>query len=222
MNFRVTKIIILLSFFFMSKEAFTQQVYFDPATTLALGLYSNQLKKGQNKTVNEQNKLQRAQLWVGTQMEVVKTIQNKVYKGLKEVSGTLSNGLQVKRIYKDLGRCRVYTSEILNISRKHPQFTVFGYKTSQKVYEQLLEIGTDISSMLAEGDLNLATAGDRYRLLENIESNVKLLKIRLIGVKLSLERAIRLGFWGSINPFQTYINTDKDIVQNILQRWDRF
>lgn len=222
MNFQVIKVIILLGFIFISKETFSQAIYYDPATSSSMIFYSNQLKNGQNRTISEQTKLQRAQLWVGVKMEQVKTIQDKVYKGLKEVSGTLKNGLQVKNIYRDVQKCRSYASDIINIGRKHPQFIVFTKKTSQLAYEQALRVGSDVSSLLSENELNLATAGDRYRLLNSIEDNVRLLKIRLIGIKLSLEKAIRYGFWGSVNPFQTYINTDKDIVENILERWERF
>lgn len=215
----------LLLFCFASLSVSTiqaQVVYVDPTTTAALAVYSVQIENAQEQTIEEQTKLQRAQLYVGTQMQRVKTIQNKIYTGLKEVSGTLTNGVQVLRIYQDLNRCTQYATDISNMAYEHPQYAVFATQTSQKTFEQILQIGTDVSSILASGDLNLATAGDRYRLLDNISSNVKLLKVRLIGVKMKLEKAERLGFWQSLNPFQNYINTDRDIVENILHRWDRF
>ena len=33
------------------------------------------------------------------------------------------------------------------------------------------------------------------------------------------KKANRLGFWNSINPFAGYINTDKGIVENIMNRY---
>ena len=58
--------------------ASAQNTYIDPTTTLALKLYSDNLEKEQDKTVDQQTKLQKAQAWVGTQMVVANNIQNKI------------------------------------------------------------------------------------------------------------------------------------------------
>jgi len=196
-----------------------QNTYIDVTTTAALKLYSDNLKSQQNKTVEEQTKLQQAQAWVASQMVLANNIQNKVLKGLQETSGTLQNGIQVKMIYEDLDDCRRYSGDISNLVKEHPQFSIFGAKATEKTYQQILKIGTDVSDILASGELNLATAGDRYRLIFGIPENVKKLKLWLLTVKLNIERAQRLGFWNAINPFQGYINTDKDIVRNIMDRY---
>ena len=184
-------------------------------------LYSENLKAKQNEVVEETSKLKNAQTWVGTQMVAANDIQNKLLKGLKEVSGTLQNGIQVKEIYSELNKCYKYSSQVVQLASRHPQYAVFGTKASQKTYEQSLKIVTDVSDILASGELNLATAGDRYKILHNISGNVKSLKLWLLAIKLRLEKANRLGFWNSINPFAGYINTDKAIVENIMNRYKR-
>nr|DAC75478.1 TPA_exp: hypothetical protein [Elizabethkingia anophelis] len=88
-----------------------QNTYIDVTTTAALKLYSDNLKSQQNKTVEEQTKLQQAQAWVASQMVLANNIQNKVLKGLQETSGTLQNGIQVKMIYEDLNDCRRYSGD---------------------------------------------------------------------------------------------------------------
>lgn len=199
--------------------AFAQNTYIDPTTTLALKLYSDNLEKEQEKTIEQQTKLQQAQAWVGTQMVVANNIQNKVLKGLSEVSGTLKNGIQVIDIYNEIDRCLQYSADILTLTKDHPQFAVFGVRTSQKTYEQAIKLTTDVTDLLKPGELNLATAGDRYKLLFSVSQNVIMLKIWLLATKLNIERAIRLGWFQSINPFQGYINTDKSIVENIMQTY---
>ena len=84
-----------LSLVFLGSFLSAQNTYVDVVTTAALKLYSDNLKDKQNETIAQQNKLQKAQAWVGTQMVVVNNIQEKILKGLSEVSGTLQNGLQV-------------------------------------------------------------------------------------------------------------------------------
>ena len=184
-------------------------------------LYSENLKAKQNEVIDETSKLKDAQAWVGTQMVAANDIQNKILKGLKEVSGTLQNGIQVKEIYSELNKCYNYSSQVVQLASQHPQYAIFGVKASQKTYEQSLKIVTDVSDILASGELNLASAGDRYKILHNISENVKNLKLWLLAIKLRLEKANRLGFWNSINPFAGYINTDKGIVESIMNRYKR-
>ena len=196
--------------------AFAQNTYIDVTTTLALKLYSDDLENQQEKTLEQQTKLQQAQTWVSTQMAVANNIQNKVLKGLNEVSGTLKNGVQVMSIYNELDRCLQYSNDILILTSNKPQYSVFGVKATQKAYEQVIKLSTDVTDLLKPGELNLATAGDRYKLLFSVSQNVTMLKIWLLATKLNIERAIRLGWFQSINPFQGYINTDMSIVENIM------
>ena len=207
------------SFFFcilVSALGFSQYQYIDVTTTLAMKLYSDNLKNKQNETIEQHTKLQQAQAWVATQMVVANKIQDKVLYGLTEVSGTLKNGQQVLQIYHELDRCLQYSQDILHLTQVHPQYSVFGVKASQKCYEQVIALTNEVTELLQPGELNLATSGDRYKLLFAVNEKVKMLKIWLLAVKLNLERAARLGFWNSINPFQGYINTDKNIVENIM------
>lgn len=208
-------------FSLLGTTGFAQNTYIDPTVTAAMILYSENLKAKQNEVVEETSKLKDAQTWVGTQMVAANDIQNKLLKGLKEVSGTLQNGIQVKEIYSELNKCYKYSSEVVQLASRHPQYAIFGTKATQKTYEQSLKIVTDVSEILASGELNLATAGDRYKILHNISGNVKSLKLWLLAIKLRLEKANRLGFWNSINPFAGYINTDKAIVENIMNRYKR-
>lgn len=201
---------------FAGSFALAQNIYIDVTTTLALKLYSDNLENQQEKTLEQQTKLQQAQTWVSTQMTVANNIQNKVLKGLNEVSGTLKNGVQVVSIYNELDRCLQYSSDILELTSDKPQFAIFGVKATQKAYEQVIKLSTDVTDLLKLGELNLATAGDRYKLLFSVSQNVTMLKIWLLATKLNIERAIRLGWFQSINPFQGYINTDMSIVQNIM------
>lgn len=196
-----------------------QIAYVDPTTTAAVTLHSTMLRSGQNKIADEQNALKNAQITVSGIMAVANDIQNKVYKGLSEVSGTLTNGFQVKNIFAELEGCRRYSSEISRLVRRNPKYAVFGASSSQKIYQKIVEIGSEVSSVIASRGNNLMTAGDRYRLLDSIETKLRSLKIWLITMQLALENAERAGFWRSINPFQGYINTDKGIIENIMRRF---
>ena len=148
-------------------------------------------------------------------------IQEYIYQQLKNVNSALSQSKKLVYFYQYMGKIATNSNKMLDLSAQHPEYAIFGVKASQKTYEQSLKIVTDVSDILASGELNLATAGDRYKLLHNISGNVKNLKLWLLAIKLRLEKANRLGFWNSINPFAGYINTDKGIVENIMNRYKR-
>lgn len=209
--------IVLILFFPLFIRA--QSVYVDPTTTAALAGHALVLKNGQNKITEEQSKLKKAQALISSQMALVNQVQDKVYKGLSEVSGTLSNGMQVKSIMSDLERCRVYSKNISELVKRNPQYAVFGKASAEKSYEQILKIGSEVSSAIKAGGDNLMTAGDRYKLLDSIEWKIRGLRMWLVTVQMALENAERIGFWRSINPFQGYLNKDKDIVENIMHKY---
>ncbi len=215
-----TKIFILFFFCISKVMAWEAPVYTDPTTCFALAMASASLESEQEKTIKEQSKLAKAQALVLGQLTMVDNLQKKVYKGLREISGTLQNAMQVKEIYSEIKECHRYSTQIKDLVKKKPAYAVFGAKATQKSYEQLLKLGSEVGSLLSASDTNLATAGDRYEMLARIESQVRELKLWLITVTLHLDRAIRIGFWRSINPFQGYINTDKDIVENIMYKFD--
>lgn len=197
----------------------TQKIYMDPVTAGAMVGYAVTLKGGHERAEKEQDKLQKAQTFISAQVTLVKKVQDKVYKGLSEAGGTIQNAIQVKNIGEETKQCVEYSKSISQLVERHPQYAIFGAKATQRCYEQTLKIANEMSNILADGETNLATAGDRYRVLDNIEHQVRMLKIYLISVQLALENAEYAGFWRSINPFQDYIDTDKDIIQNIMQKF---
>ena len=196
-----------------------QKIYMDPVTAGAMAGYAVTLKGGHERAEKEQDKLQKAQTFISAQVALVKKVQDKVYKGLSEAGGTIQNAIQVKNIGEETKQCVEYSKSISQLVERHPQYAIFGAKATQRCYEQTLKIANEMSNILADGETNLATAGDRYRVLDNIEQQVRMLKIYLISVQLALENAEYAGFWRSINPFQGYIDTDKDIIQNIMKKF---
>ena len=202
--------------------ASTAQVYVDPGTTAALYSYAKDLENGQEKIEKEQNKLQKAQAFIAIQLAAANEIQNKIYKGLSEVSGTLQNGMQLKRIREELKECLEYYREVNTMIQRHPQFAPFAHKAMKGAYEQALQLGTEIISVTTGGKDQLATAGDRYMLLSRIESRIVGLKLWFLTMQISMQNVERMGIIRALNPFQTYIDTDKDIIQNILERYKNF
>lgn len=210
------KLIFVFAFLF-SIGTNAQTPYIDVLTAPALALYSSNIKKEQENTVDKMDALANMQGWVATQMTYANNIQDKLYKGLKEVNGTVRNGLQLKRIYDNLSKSVKNMDGIRKEVKDAPEYSIFATKSINVVVNKVTDIYSDAADIINEDETNLATAGDRRRLLGSIELNTRLLNIYLINVKLTIQRAKRKGFWKSINPFQTYVNTDKALFNQIMR-----
>lgn len=208
----------LLVLVFISFTNFVQgqTPYIDVLTAPALSVYASNIKTEQKNTVKKMTKLNELQAWTATQMVLVNKTQDKIYKGLKEVNGTVQNGLQVTRIFANLTKSVDYMDDVYDEVQNSPEYTVFATKSINTVVKKVADIYTDVADIINDSDTNLAFAGDRRRLLYNIEYNTKMLNIYLITVKLTIQRAKRKGFWKSLNPLENYYNTDKAIFQSIL------
>lgn len=194
-----------------------QVPYIDVLTAPSLAAYSNQIKTEQKNTVDKMKNLAQLQSWTAAQMVLVNKTQDKVYKGLKEVHGSVLNGLQITRIYSNLEKSTGHIDAIYNEISDAPEYSVFGHKAINQVFFKVTDIYADAYDIITSSETNLATAGDRKRLLYNLEKNTKLLNMYLINVKLTIRRAKRKGFWKSINPLENYINTDRAIFKKIMQ-----
>lgn len=217
------KLVNFFVFFLFFNSAMKAQInlpfYFDLATSTAINTANTQIKQQQEKTSKYQKVVQGAQAAVAAATTRVEQLQGYVYRGLTEVSGTVTNGTQILDIYRDIKGCKQVAGDIYKLVRTHPQYAVFGAKTSQAVINKAARIIAEASEIIQDGETNLMTAGDRIRLLENIRINVLTLYASLFDLKFKLERAKRLGFWKSINPFQGFVDRDKDIVENIMRRY---
>lgn len=207
----------LLVFCMLSYTAKSQTPYIDVLTAPALTAYSNQIESKQNKTIEEMSNLHQAQAFVATQMTFANEIQNKVYTGLREVNGTIRNGLQVERIYSNLENTVKNINLLKDVVLNAPEYAPFATEATKIAINKSTDIYTDVADLLTTGDLNLATSGDRRRLLYNIEQNTRLLNIYLINMRLSITRAKHKGWWKSANPFKTYVNTDKAMFDQIFR-----
>lgn len=210
----------LLSFGFFVIISITTKaqsvIYFDAATSGAVALYAANIKEEQKETNKELNQLQKAQAAVAIQLNYVADLQNKVYKGLSEVNGVVLDAVSLKRTYQNVEKTLKYTEDVIQLGKKHPEYLVFATQNIKAVKEKSLDVYTSITNIITGGS-NLMTSGERMILIRDLEKNTYLLYIYILTVKSAIQRAVSVGFWKKLNPFQNYINTDLDLFQNIMR-----
>lgn len=199
-------------------SAFTQTLYVDPVVTVAVTSQASMLKEEQKNTNNILTQIKVAEATVNQQLLIANQLQEKVYKGLSEVSSLLNDSFTVKQIYENSRLIVERSTNIVDFASSNPQFTVFATKEASEFRRRCLLLTADVTQLLTGGSVNLMNAGQRRELLRNIEMETALLAAHAWMILFTMENAKRIGFWRAANPFRSWVNRDAQIARDIIAR----
>ena len=213
------KTIILLSIIaFVPVYSFGQAIYVDPMVTGAIVAHDSNLKSQQNKTNNILTQIKNAEATVTAQLQVAYNLQNKIYKGLTEVSSLVNDAYYVKKTYENCQSIVTNATDITAFAAKNPQFTIFARDEAKEFKRRTLLLSAEVTTTLTGGQFNMMNAGQRRELIRNIELETSLLASTSWMMLYSMQRAKAVGFWRSINPFAGFVNRDRQIAQDIISQ----
>ncbi len=196
-----------------------QSLYVDPAVSAATAAHSGIINSQLNATKDKLTLIERGQLAVTGQLAIVNSIQDKIYKGLSEVSSVLTNLSDVKEI----ARITIGMTDDLNrgmeIARKNPVYLVFAEQQAQFFKERATKLALEVSTFaLKGGGNNLMDSGERSKLLNNVLTEMLILRSITYGMYRAMYYAQMRGLMRSLNPFQGYVNMDMQIVDDIIRK----
>jgi hypothetical protein len=210
------KLILLLCL--MPLLTYGQAIYTDPLVTGAIIAHDSNLKSEQNKTNNLLSQIRTAQATVTAQLQVAYELQNKIYKGLSEVSSLVSDAYYVKRTYENCQTIVNNAAEITTFITRNPQYAVFAKPEVNEFKNRTVLLTAEVTTTLTGGQFNLMNSGQRRELVRNIEMETALLASTSWLMLYSMKRAKDVGFWKSINPFSSYVNRDRQIARDIINQ----
>lgn len=194
-----------------------QTYYRDPLLMVAINMHGSALKNQQDETSSHLSNLKRLQIATRAQLETANKYHEKFKNGLTEVSAMVRNGVQVKYMYDLSSDIISLTSETIQLTAKYPHYAVFAHQAANSVTQRALRLSAEISQIISGGEINMMDSGERYRLLNHITMELRLMRASINGMKYSIQRAIRVGFFNRLNPFQRWVNRDAQIIRRILQ-----
>jgi hypothetical protein len=208
---------ILLMIF--SGSAFGQTVYVDPAVSAATAAHSA-IIDSQLKATNERLTLiERGQLAVTGNLTVVNTMQDKIYKGLSEVSSILTNLSNVQEIARMATAISGDLNEVLELAGENPALLLFAERNATLFQQRATSLALEVSSfVLKGGENNLMDAGERSKLINQILTEMVILRSHTYGMYRAMYFAQMKGFVKALNPFQGYINLDIQVAQDIARK----
>lgn len=209
---------VIFFFMLMPFLCYGQAIYVDPMVAGAVSLHDSNLKSQQNKTNNLLNQIKTAEATVTAQLQVAYELQNKVYKGLSEVSSLLNDAYYVKKTYENCQNIVTNATNISSFAVQNPQYAIFARAEANEFKRRTLLLTAEVTATLTGGQLNLMNAGQRRELIRNIENQTALLASTSWLMHYSMQRAKAVGFWRSINPFASFVNRDRQIAKDIISQ----
>jgi hypothetical protein len=145
---------------------------------------------------------------------VYRTVQQR-YNALGTAITAVDIGLEAKPMVTQIIN---YQSQIIALAEKNPAIIALGYQTEIEFVEKAESlIGYVTGLTLSIGDVNQMKASDRKMLFDYVIYQLSRIQ-QLSGNMLILLQYNNLAsVLKALNPFQSYINQDKSMINNILQ-----
>ena len=208
-------LIILLFLFGNRLQA---QIYVDPAVAAATGAHAAVINGQLNNTNNNLTLIQRGQLAVTGQLVIVNDLQDKIYKGLSEVSAVVRNLLAIKDITEISSDIVRDVNKALDIAGTNPILLLFAEQGTREFKTRATALATEVGTFVTRGGKdNLMDSGERAKLLNRIVNELTILRGVAYGMYRTMYWAKQRGILNSLNPYAGFINIDKRIADDIVR-----
>lgn len=213
-------LVILFLIIITGSSAFTQTLNIDPTLTAAVGVAAVNENNQLNDMKNNQSKIIAAQTATTALVNKINTLQQKTLDGLQQVSTAVRNAYQIVLSYQIISKIYDYQSKMLAECVKDPLASLLAYRIEKEMVDKALGYYNQIGSLiLASGKDNLMDTGERCKLLDNIVNRLQVLEGYSFNCYYTVHLAVLNGVFKSLNPFSTYTNNDKRIINQIMTTW---
>lgn len=216
---KVIPFVLLLLLLTHSSKLYSQ-LYTDPVLagiTITNGVLENQAY-GDMKS--NQNKITELQTATAATVTFINEWQKKMYNGLLYVSSTVKNAYQIIECYQLLQKIYDYESKMLSEAQQNPLALTFSLKYQELMITKAIQYYNDIDQLILKEDDDklLMDAGERTRLLNRVLADLNVLAGYTYSAYLKVHWAVINGVFNTLNPFASYVNKDKQIVDDVLKK----
>lgn len=211
--------ILLLLLLFVAKISIAQRVVFDRAHFNIINensavRYSAELTH--NQYLNKiNNSLDDININVGS----VVIAQNLIYNALANVNSALKNGLAVKDMAYIVADIINYSAQMIEMAKNEPYLLLFAEEMGRTTKGRAIALVNEVSGfVLKEGNNILMDYNSRDLLLRKITQELQLLSGLTYGAWKAMYWAKVNGVFKTMNPFASFVNQDKSIVNDIIRK----
>ncbi|MGY3055522.1 hypothetical protein ACVWYG_003743 [Pedobacter sp. UYEF25] len=204
---------------FSFKTSLGQVLYVDPVTSGAMIAHASIINGQMNRTNDNLTLIQRGQLAVTGQLLIVNDMQDRIYRGLSEVSTIVNNLTSVKEI-ADIGIDIVGDVEkTVLLAKENPALLIFAEQGAREFKVRATSLAIEVQSFVLKGGKdNLMDAGERSKLINHISSQMRILRGTAYGMHRAMYWARMRGIFAALNPWSEWQNMDVKIANDVITK----
>lgn len=163
-----------------------------------------------NAILDNQNK-------INDNLNRVVVIKDMVYHYLTEVNEALKDGRQIKYIIRLVDDIVEMSNAAMDDVKDNPEYAVFTRKAVNTIRTQGLYLFNDLNNVINKGGVDVMMDNStRGELINDVVTRLRIMRAGLYMIRNNIRWAKREGFWNKVNPFKTWINKDKMIINRII------
>lgn len=210
-----TIVFIFMTIAYINTKA---QIYTDPAVAAATAGHASVMNRQLDNVNDNLTLIQRGQLAVTGQLQIVNDLQDKIYKGLSEVSSVVRNLVSIKEIANISVDIVQDVEKAMIIAKGNPVLLLFAESGAREFKNRATNLATEVAAfVLKDGKNNLMDSGERAKLLNRILTEMTILRGVAYGMHRNMYWAKQRGILNSLNPYAKFINMDKRIADDVIR-----
>ena len=154
---------------------------------------------------------------IGVNMASLALVQTMIHQSLSEVNEALKDAIQVKQMGRIIQQIYSTSDQVMESASHDPILLLFAETYLSQAKERSLSLVSEVSDfILAEGSNILISHNVRDELLTKVYRELQMINAYMLAVRNSMYWAKINGTLKKLNPYQTYINKDINLINQIL------
>jgi hypothetical protein len=144
--------------------------------------------------------------------------QTIIFDGLSNVNSALKNGLAVKNMAVIIADLIRYSVQMVEMAKAEPYLVLFAEDFGPQMKARSTRLALDVSGfVLKEGNNVLTDYNSRDLLLRKVTQELQIISALVYGAWKAMFWAKQRGIFKSLNPFDAFVNQDRQHVEDILR-----
>jgi hypothetical protein len=144
-------------------------------------------------------------------------VQTMIVNSLTQVNEGFKDAIQVKMIAEAVLDISSVSAEAFQLAAGNPVLFLFAEEYTAQAKTRSIKLVTEVSSLiLKEGDNLLMNYNVRDELLNSVQKELQVILALVLSAKNSIYWAKTNGLIRSLNPFQSYLNRDLGLINELI------
>jgi hypothetical protein len=144
-------------------------------------------------------------------------VQTMIVNSLTQVNEGFKDAIQIKMIGETVLDISAVSAEAFQLASNNPVLFLFAEEYSSQAKNRSIKLASEVSDLiLKEGDNLLMNYNVRDELLNTVQKELQVILALLLSARNSIYWAKTNGVIRSLNPYQSYINKDLGLINEII------